>query len=85
MDFTRELRGEPPESPLNTLTTRQRAVVEAIDAFEQATGEPCSASYLARRFSLHHTTVREHLTALYRRGWLRTPNSPVALRRRLTK
>lgn len=82
MEFTRASGGgDPPIVPIHMLTTRQRALVEAVDAFQRATGEACSAGYLARRFSLHHTTVREHLSALYRKGWLRAPNAPVWLRR----
>lgn len=66
-------------APLQTLTTKQRALVEAIDAFERLTGEPCSASYLARRMNVHHSTVQKHLFLLFRKGWLRTPNAPVSL------
>lgn len=66
---------------LHTLTTRQRILVEAIDQYERGTGEPCPANWLARRFSLHHTSVRESLERLHRSGWLLTPNAPVRLRR----
>lgn len=75
--------GDPP-APLHTLTTKQRRLVEMIDRYYAATGEPCSANYLARRMEAHHTTIREHLTALYRRGWLESPNAPVKLRHQLT-
>lgn len=82
MDFTRARPGaDPPIVPIHQLTTKQRALVEAVDDFQRATGEPCSAGYLARRFAVHHTTVRERLSALYRKGWLRSPNAPVSLRR----
>lgn len=67
--------------PLHTLTTQQRKIVEAIDGFTRATGEACSANWLARRFTLHHSTVQEHLSALHRKGWLKTPNAPASLRR----
>ena len=67
--------------PLNSLTTRQRVLVEAIDQYERGTGEACPATWLARRFRLHRTTVKEHLEVLHRRGWLLTPNAPVRLRR----
>lgn len=70
-------------SPLNTLTTKQRRLLEAISDYVRTTGEPCSANYLARRVNAHHTTVREHLQALYRHGWLRTPNAPARLRQPL--
>jgi DNA-binding MarR family transcriptional regulator len=86
IDFT---RGDTPRDrgtpgPLSTLTTKQRQLLEAIDGYCQATGEPCSANYLARRFAIHHTTIREHIEALYRRGWLTTPRSPVYIRRKLS-
>lgn len=83
MDFTRAAGGDPAPMPLHALTTRQRHVLELIDRFEQATGEPCSASYLARRFALDTKTVRGHLSALHRKGWLRTESSPASLRRPL--
>lgn len=76
-------RSTDTPAPLHTLTTQQRRLLEAIDGFVQQTGEPCTANYLARRFDLHHTTVREHLEALYRRGWLATPNAPARLRQPL--
>jgi predicted ArsR family transcriptional regulator len=69
----------PPRVPLNALTLKQRRLVEAIDEYWRATGEPCSAYYLARRIGVHHTTIREHLEALHRRGWVLTPNAPVQL------
>lgn len=84
MDFTRASSGgDPAPVPLQALTTKQRMIVETVDAFQRSTGEACSANYLARRFALHHTTVREHLSTLYRKGWLLSPNAPVSLRRPL--
>ncbi len=74
-------REDDPPVPLHTLTTQQRKIVEAIDAFNRVTGEACSANWLARRFTLHHSTVQEHLSALHRKGWLKTPNAPASLRR----
>jgi DNA-binding MarR family transcriptional regulator len=59
---------------LGALTQRQHAVLAAIAQHLEATGEVPSLSYLARRFSLDWTTVREHVAALYRKGWLRTPS-----------
>lgn len=82
MDFTRALPGGDPQPvPIHALTTRQRQIVEAIDGVEQATGEPCGGRFLARRFNLDPTTIREHLKALHRKGWLRTPNAPASLLR----
>lgn len=55
------------------LTCRQARVLEAIAQYFQATGEICSVTFLARRLSLSRATVRDHLHALHRKGWLRTP------------
>jgi hypothetical protein len=80
MDMTRsESRAPRPPAPLHSLTTNQRRILEAIAGYCRATGEPCSAGYLARRFAKDPSTIREHLHVLYRRGWLRTPNSPSTL------
>jgi Mn-dependent DtxR family transcriptional regulator len=72
-------RRRPTTSPA-TLTTKQRAVLEVIGAYQRATGEPCSASLLARRLRVHHSTIQGHLSALHRKGWLLTPNAPASLR-----
>jgi len=69
------------DSPVHHLTTRQRRILEAIDDYQRVTGEACSASYLGRRFSLHPSTIQEHLEVLYRKGWLRAPNAPAWLKR----
>jgi Mn-dependent DtxR family transcriptional regulator len=66
-------------APMHTLTSQQRRVVEAIEAYQRATGEACSASYLARRLRVHHSTVQNHFTALHRKGWLRSPTGPAVL------
>lgn len=58
------------------LTARQRDVLRVIEGYCQVTGEPCSARYMARRLSVHHSTIQQHLAALHRKGWLRTPNAP---------
>lgn len=67
-------------APLHSLTTKQRYVLMVIDQYERATGEPCSTSYIARRISVHHSTIQDHLCALHRKGWLVTPNAPAKLR-----
>lgn len=66
---------------IRLLTTKQRVILEAVEAFQRATGEACPVSLVARRLRVHHSTIQEHLTALYRKGWLRTPNAPIILRR----
>lgn len=62
------------------LTVRQSAILDVIGRYYEATLEPCPASYLARRMSLHHSTIQEHLARLHRKGWLRAPNAPAMLR-----
>lgn len=71
--------GESGNEPIHLLTTRQRRMLEAIDEYQRVTGEACSASYLGRRFDLHHSTVQKHLFVLHRKGWLRTANAPAFL------
>jgi DNA-binding NarL/FixJ family response regulator len=61
---------------LQTLSTRQRTVLTFIERYVEATGEACPASIIARKLALHHSTVQEHLRALFQKGWLRTPNAP---------
>jgi len=67
------------------LTTRQQKLYDTIARYTRATGEPCSASYLARQFSIHHSTVQEHIFSLYQKGWLLGPNAPARPRRWLPK
>jgi len=72
-----------PQSPvpLHRLTTVQRTIVTTINDYQRVTNEPCPASYIARRLGRHHSTIHEHLMALYRHGWLRTPNAPATITR----
>jgi DNA-binding IclR family transcriptional regulator len=64
------------------LTPRQQQIFELIDNYVRVTGEPCSANFLARRTGAHHSTIREHLSALHRKGWLVGSDSPVLPRQR---
>jgi DNA-binding MarR family transcriptional regulator len=77
-----ELQRESEPDPLHTLTTKQRQIIELIDAYQQTTGEPCTGHYLARRLACDPMTIRGHLAALYRKGWLHGPGSPATLRSR---
>jgi hypothetical protein len=62
-------------------TTKQRAILQMIERYAFMTGgEPCPASFVARRLNVHHSTVQDHFRALFRKGWLRTPDGPAALR-----
>lgn len=58
------------------LTDRQAEVQAIVQAVYMATGEPVSASYVARRLAIHHEAVRGHFAALCRKGWLRADTSP---------
>jgi hypothetical protein len=75
-----------PDSPgrraTDLPTTQQRKVLSIIEQYFGATGEACPARYLARRLNLHHSTVQDHLRALFQKGWLRTPNAPAMLQDR---
>jgi DNA-binding MarR family transcriptional regulator len=83
IEFTRAGGGdEAPPPPLHALPTQQRRIVEIVEAFERASGEPCPARLLARRLKLHHSTVQDHLSALERKGWLRS-KGPVSITRGL--
>lgn len=72
------LETAPPRepAPAHTLPTKQRVILEIVLQYYRLTGEPCSASAVARRMGLHHKTVQEHFLKLYRHGWLRTANGP---------
>jgi len=61
------------------LAVRQRAVLMLIARYYEATGETPSVYYIARRLGVHPKTISQHLEALYRKGWLRTPD-PSGLR-----
>ena len=62
------------------LTERQATVFALVNRYVQATGEPCSASYVARRLEIRHEAVRGHFGVLYRKGWLRSETSPATPR-----
>jgi predicted ArsR family transcriptional regulator len=67
-------------TPAHTLPTKQRIVLEIILQYYRVTGEPCSASRIARRMGLHHKTVQEHFRKLYEHGWLTTAGGPATPR-----
>ena len=64
-----------------SLNEKQAAVLSEIARYHEVTGEPCRASYLARRLSLSREAVRVHAAALWRKGWLCSQDSPSRLRR----
>lgn len=61
------------------LAVRQRDVLRLIARYHVANDEFPSVRWLAQRLGLHHSTVQDHLTALFRKGWLTSP-SPEGLR-----
>ena len=69
------------ESAPPSLTTKQAAVLSEILRYHEATGEKCRVSYLKRRFKLSRAGVQAHIDALWRKGWLRSKESPLRLRR----
>jgi hypothetical protein len=69
-------RDDSPGRRATDLPTKQRVILELVIQYYRLTGEPCSASYLARRLRVHHSTVQQHLSVLHRKGWLRTANGP---------
>jgi DNA-binding MarR family transcriptional regulator len=75
-------RSDSPGRRATDLPTQQRQVLLIIEQYVGATGEACPARYLARRLNLHHSTVQDHLRALFQKGWLRTPNAPASLQDR---
>lgn len=66
----------PEPSAPAPLTTRQAEVYATITRYHEATGEGCGCRYVARKLAIHHEAVRSHFSALYRKGWLRSPTSP---------
>ncbi len=74
-------RAEASASELVRLTQKQAEVLSEITRYHDATGEPCRASYLARRLDMSRECVRGHVAALARKGWLRSTGSPFRLRR----
>jgi DNA-binding MarR family transcriptional regulator len=67
--------------PPPTLTGRQAEVLAVIVRFQESTGDQCRVSYLARRLKLTRAGVQAHVDALCRKGWLRSQDSPLRLRR----
>lgn len=56
------------------LAVRQRDVLMLIQQAYEATGEAPSMRCIARRLSISLRAVQDHLNALYRKGWLRSPD-----------
>jgi predicted ArsR family transcriptional regulator len=65
------------------LTTRQREILELAQRYEQETLRPCPAIYLSRRLAISTLGVRHHVEALHKKGWLKSPDSPLRLGRKV--
>jgi DNA-binding MarR family transcriptional regulator len=57
-------------------TEKQRAVYALAVRYYRATGEPCSMSYLARQLHKHPSTIRAHVRALAKKGWVTAVSPP---------
>jgi DNA-binding transcriptional regulator YhcF (GntR family) len=55
------------------LSPRQRDVLRLIQRVMAHDDRPPSVRYLAMRLGVHHSVIEEHLWALYRKGWLKSP------------
>ena len=58
------------------LPAQQRIVLDIVIRYYRVTGEACPASHIARKIARHHSTIQEHLSALFAKGWLVTANTP---------
>jgi len=65
---------------MKDLTTRQREILQVVAKYEHDTGEPCRFVYISRRLEIPTPVVRRHFEALYRKGWVDRPTSPISLR-----
>ena len=61
------------------IAVRQRDVLRLAMRYQDATGDPATVEYLAKKLGIHRKTVQQHLDALYRKGYLCEP-SPRGLR-----
>lgn len=62
---------------MTDLTDKQRRIAAVIEAYWRATGEGCSQTYVARQVGITRESLRGHLAALFRKGRLRSPTSPL--------
>ena len=72
------------EIQVQALSDKQRLVLRTIEKYINDAGRPPTERYVAWRLGLHWTTVREHIHALYRKGWLEAPSPGVPRIRTLT-
>jgi len=63
------------EGTIQPLTQRQREVLHEIVKHVRAVGYPPSLRALGRRLGMNHSRVQQHLNALCKKGWLRSPTA----------
>jgi Mn-dependent DtxR family transcriptional regulator len=61
------------ELSVQPLADGQRRVLRIIQQYIDFRGKAPTTAYVAECLQLNHKTVREHLRACHRKGWLRTP------------
>lgn len=59
----------PPLPPKKPLTVRQHQVLTTVTEYFRVNGEPCTATFVARRLRLDPKTVKQHMAALKNKGW----------------
>ena len=59
----------------------QARVLTLVETYCQTFKRPCPAAAVADALGVHRTTITEHFSALYRKGWLRTDGAPAVPRR----
>lgn len=59
---------------IEPLADRQREVLRLIQRCYEVTGEAPSMRCIARKLEISLRAVQWHVNALYRKGWLRTPD-----------
>jgi hypothetical protein len=52
-------------------------MLKMVEQYYGATQQPCPVTYLAKRSGLHHETARERVAALFSKGFVLAPGSPV--------
>lgn len=61
----------------------QSRVLQLVARYSAALNEGCPSTYLARQLDRKPNTIRYHLAALHRKGWLRSDGAPATLARPL--
>jgi predicted DNA binding protein len=70
---TRVVTTSPAQQQPTPLTDRQREVLQLMTRYGELLEEPPTMAFLARRMRVDRSTIREHLEAIHRKGWLPAP------------